>query len=187
MSSHADGREQVIRQAASDYARVTADDANPDLFAPLTFLLAQVRKALGMDVAFVSRFVDGKRVFEVVSSQGECVAALQPGKLDPLMDTYCQRIVEGRLSTVIPDTTLNAQASALPITAALNIKAYLSAPVLLRDGTVFGTVCCISHAARSDLRESDAQALRAVADAVAASIDLRKGKIRYASWTTPKE
>ena len=173
---------RAIHDLAQRYAVATADAAQPDLYQPLTFLLAQVRNQLSMDVAFVSRFLDNKRLFEVVSVQGEAMPGLAPGESDPLLDTYCQRIVDGRLPRVIPDTSQNQDASQLAVTQSLRIKAYLSAPVLLSSGAVFGTVCCISHKTRFDLREADAKALQAVADAVARSVDLRLGKLRYVSF-----
>jgi GAF domain-containing protein len=76
------------------------------------------------------------------------------------------------------------ESSDLAITQSLAIRAYLSAPVVLENGHVFGTVCCISHQVRADLRDRDAKALASVAQAVAASVT-RGGTIRYASWTNP--
>lgn len=171
-----------IHAAVNEYAVATSTRANPDLYRPLTFLLAQIRKALALDVVFVSRFVDSKRVFEVVSAQGEAATAIVAGLSDPLLDTYCQRIVDGRLPAIIADTSASPEAAALAITRSMNIRAYLSAPVVLPNGQVFGTLCCISHQVRPDLREADAQALAAAAQAVATSIT-SAGTIRYASWT----
>lgn len=174
-------RADQIDEAVREYAAATSQEAQPDLFRPLTFLLAQVRRMLAIDVVFVSQFVDNERVFEVVSAEGEAASHIVPGKADPLLDTYCQRIVDGRLPAVISDTGALHEAAGLEITQALNIRAYLSAPVVLSNGRVFGTVCCISHQVRPDLRERDAQALAAVAQAVAASVT-RRGSIRYAAW-----
>lgn len=172
-----------ILKAAHEYAVATSSEVKPALYQPLTFLLAQVRRSLGMDVVFVSRFVDTERIFEVVSAEGEAASAIVPGGSDPLLDTYCQRIVDGRLPVIIPDTNASPEAASLGITGVLNIRAYLSAPVVLPNGQVFGTVCCISHSPRLDLRDDDAKALAEVARAVAASVT-RSGTIRYASWTT---
>ena len=177
-------RADRILTAAQEYAHATADQARPELFRALTFLLAQVRNRLALDVVFVSRFVNQERVFEVVSAEGEATSLVAPGNSDPLLDAYCQSIVDGRLPAVIADTSALNEAASLAITNALAIRAYLSAPVLLPNGRVFGTVCCISHQVRPDLRERDAIALRAVAKAVAASIT-PGGTIRYASWTAP--
>jgi GAF domain-containing protein len=177
-------REQDIRAAAENFAMAADDAARPDLYQPLTYLLAQVRRVLGMDVVFVSRFVDRERLFEVVSAEGRDARQIVPGASDPLLDSYCQRVVDGRLPAVIPDTAASPEAASLAITGTLGIQAYLSAPVVLPNGAVFGTVCCISHRVRPDLRDADARALAAVANAIAASID-RKGLIRRASWVPP--
>lgn len=175
-------RAEQVREAAASFAVATAGEATPRLYEPMTFLLAQVRQSLGMDVVFVSQFVDRERVFEVVSAAGERTPQIAPGHSDPLLDTYCERIATGRLPAVIRDTLAIGAAAELPITQTLQIRAYLSAPVVLANGKVFGTLCCISHSPRQDLRDRDAEALAEVARAVAASID-RNGRIRYASWT----
>lgn len=176
-----DRTDQIIGTAQA-FGMASSTGASPELYEPMTFLLAQVRQALGMDVVFVSQFVDQERVFEVVSAAGEHASQFTPGRSNPLLDTYCQRIVEARLPAVIRDTQDIPAAFELPITQALQIRAYLSAPIVLADGAIFGTVCCISHSPREDLREKDAAALAEVAKAVAASID-RNGRIRYARWT----
>ena len=177
-----DAQQDRATRVLAEFARATAEDGSPELYKPLTFLLAQVRRSLDLDVVFVSQFIDQDRVFEVVSAEGEAASILMPGRSDPLLDTYCQRIVDGRLPVIIPDTSASPEAESLAITRTLNIRAYLSAPVILSNGQVFGTVCCISHKARPDLREADAKALAAVAQAVAASVT-SAGALRYASWT----
>ena len=177
-------RADQILSAVVAYAMATSGEARPELFQPLTFLLAQVRRSLAVDVVFVSQFVDKERVFEVVSAEGGSSSPIAPGNSDPLLDTYCQRIVDGRLPAIIADTSALHEAASLDITRLLNIRAYLSAPVVLPNGRVFGTVCCISHHARPDLRARDAEALQSVAQAVATSVT-SGGTIRYASWTPP--
>ena len=177
-------RAELVLAAVEEFARATSDQARPELYRPLTFLLTQVRRHLGMDVVFASRFVDKQRLFEVVSAEGEAASLVAPGRSDALLDSYCQRIVDGRLPAIIADTSALHEAASLDITRLLNIRAYLSAPVVLPNGRVFGTVCCISHHARPDLRARDAEALQSVAQAVATSVT-SGGTIRYASWTPP--
>lgn len=179
-------RAEAIHSAVQQFAVATANGAQPALYEPLTFLLAQIRRALALDVVFVSRFIDTERVFEVVSAEGEVASTIVPGHADALLDTYCQRIVDGRLPAIIRDTSGSPEAAALAITRTLNIRAYLSAPVVLANGQVFGTLCCISHQVRPDLRDADAQALTEAARAVAASVTAA-GTIRYASWANRHE
>ena len=141
-----------------------ASDPNDEVRA----LLFNVRAVLKMDVAFVSSFVDGRRVFREVSGESEHV---KPGNSDPLEDTYCQRVVDGRIDAVIPDTSLDSEACQLEVTERLHIGAYLSVPVVLSNGRVYGTVCCISHQPRADLGMRERDALETVARLVSTQME----------------
>lgn len=147
---------------------------------PLCAFLGEVRQALGMEVAFVSRIRQGSRVVESVNA-APGAAALRGGDADELDDTYCQMVLDGRLDPVIRDVAAHPQAAALPITQRLRIRSYISATVVLRSGQVFGTLCCYSGQPRADLQAIDAAALQAVADAIAADID-RHGRLTARIW-----
>lgn len=159
-----------------EYAVATADFASEDRHKPLSEFLARVRAALGMDIAFVSQFVDDQRVFRIVSVAAQGPSPVAPGNSDPLVDSYCKRIVEGRLPRAIPDTDASAEAKALAITQRLAIGSYLSVPIVLRNGEVYGTLCCFSHLARPQLGEADVLGLQDVANVIAAGID-RTGRV----------
>lgn len=106
-------------------------------------MLRAIREHLGMDVAFVSEFTAKRRVFRLVDS----TYPNQPVKVngsDPLEESYCQRIVDGRLPELITDASLVPAAMELPVTAALPVGAHLSIPIRLADGSVYGTFCCFS-------------------------------------------
>jgi GAF domain-containing protein len=168
-------RSHPVVDVAAEIAAATAQAATHTHLRPLSDYLREIREALRMDIAFVSEFVDERRVFAIVDvSAGE--STVVPGASDPLLDTYCKRIVSGELPCLIPDAGGLPEAAALPITQALRIGAYLSAPIVLKSGRVFGTLCCLSHAPQPGLRQYDADALAAVANAIAASID-RHGRI----------
>lgn len=66
--------------------------------------LHSVRVHLGMDVAFVAEFADGLRVFRYVDGNNQSMA-ICAGDSDPLCDTYCERVLDGRLPQLIPDTS----------------------------------------------------------------------------------
>ncbi|TFZ02717.1 GAF domain-containing protein [Ramlibacter henchirensis] len=149
---------------AQAIAFATSAGATDERLRWLTPYLAEVREALGMEVAFVSELVDERRVFQVVSSSRGPDPDLQAGHSDALLDTYCMYVVQGRLPPVIRDVRTSAhRAALLPITERLGIGCYVSASVVLPDGRAFGTLCCFSRSARPDLVESDGDALREVA------------------------
>lgn len=135
-------------------------------------LLRNMRKLLDMDIAFVSEFVGDKNVFRHIDTVPESADLLAIDQSGSLAQSYCKRVVDGRFSNAIADTSKSPEAMALPSTAAMKIAAYISVPVVLRGGEVFGTLCCISHKPRSALGNLQIDALRKVAEMV--SIELEK-------------
>ena len=75
----------------------------------MTELLFSARKLFGMEVAFISEFQDGQRIFRYVDAQ-EGVELIQVNGFDSLEESYCQRIVDGRLPELIQDATRNPEA-----------------------------------------------------------------------------
>jgi hypothetical protein len=65
--------------------------------------LEAVRSHLGMKVAYVSEFVEGRSVFREVDAPG-CEALIKVGDSFSLQDVYCQHILEGRIPELMPDT-----------------------------------------------------------------------------------
>lgn len=133
-------------------------------------MLRAIREHLGMDVAFVSEFTAGRRVFRLVDS----TYPNQPVKVngsDPLEGSYCQRIVDGRLPELITDASLVPAAMELPVTAALPVGAHLSIPIRLADGSIYGTFCCFSYTPDITLTGRDLALMRVFADLAGRQID----------------
>jgi GAF domain-containing protein len=149
----------------------TSDTTSHDSAKTLTELLRNVRCLLQMDIAFVSEFVKGRRLFKYVDAAAESASLVEAGQSHPLEETYCKRIVDGRLPHAIQDSALLPEADQLEATRTLRIAAYLSAPVVLRSGEIYGTLCCISHRPRTSLGPLEVDALRSVAALVARRLD----------------
>jgi EAL domain-containing protein (putative c-di-GMP-specific phosphodiesterase class I) len=125
-------------------------------------VLELARIHLGMDVAWSSRFVGADQVFTNVSA--DTGVPLPPsGSSLPLAGSYCVRVLDGRLPTVIPDTGANLIARELPITRDLDIGAYVGVPIRLSDGRVDGMLCCVSSGPRPELSGRDQGALEMLA------------------------
>lgn len=129
----------------------------------LSRVLAIVRKHLNMDVAFISEFDEGKRVFKFVDA-GDSVVPLSAGQSDPLEDTYCKQIVDNRLPGIIPDARKNKITRALEVTERLSIGAYLGIPIVLSNGQVYGTFCCYKETQDDSLNDRDMSFLSAIAE-----------------------
>jgi EAL domain-containing protein (putative c-di-GMP-specific phosphodiesterase class I) len=128
-----------------------------------------IRDHLNMDVAFVSEFRRSDRIFRHVDARGR--TPIRPGDAAPLEQGYCQRVVDGRLPQLIPDTRRVAAAMQLPETAAIPIGAHVSVPIRLADGRVYGTLCCFSFSADPSLGERDLAVIRVFAELLAEQID----------------
>lgn len=129
-------------------------------------LLGSVRAHFDMDVAFVGEFIDGRRVFRYVDTAwADCPVVEGCG--DPMEDSYCLRVVDGRLPPVLTNAALHPEAASLPVTAALPVGGHMSVPIRSAAGEVLGTFCCFATRPRAALRDGDAAVLRVVADVVA--------------------
>lgn len=126
-------------------------------------LLPSARTMLGMEVAFVSEFRDGRRVFRHVATNGE-FAPIQVNGSDPLEESYCQRVVDGRLPELITDAGQNDEAKKLPATQSLPVGAHLSVPIRFKSGRVYGTFCCFSREPDSTLGVRDMATMHFFAD-----------------------
>jgi GAF domain-containing protein len=161
-----------LAEIARSIAFATSAGTTDERLQALSTYLAEVREALGMEVAFVSQLIEHQRVFKVVSKSAGSHSPINVGQSDPLLDTYCMYVLQGRLPPVIRDIHIAGhEAALLPITERLGIGCYVSAPVVLSNGRAFGTLCCFSRQARPDLVDQDGEALRDVARAIAAAVE----------------
>jgi EAL domain-containing protein (putative c-di-GMP-specific phosphodiesterase class I) len=137
--------------------------------ADLGHILRAVRTHLGMDVGFVSEFVGGRRVFRHVETATgkECI---EVGGSDPLEESYCYWIAEGKLARLICDPNDHPVSAALPVTQALPVGAHLSVPIKLRDGRTYGTFCCFSFKPNHSFTERDMATMEAFAEVAACQI-----------------
>lgn len=131
--------------------------------------LEAVRQHLGMEVAYISEFVDNDSVFRVVDAPG-LEALIKPGDSRSLDDVYCRHILAGRLPELIPDTSAIPLSAGMPITRAIPIGSHVSVPIRLDDGSVYGMFCCLSPQTNSSLNVRDLQVMRAFADIAAGEI-----------------
>ena len=133
-------------------------------------MLTGARSFLGMDVAFIGEFTQDSRIFRYVDGAADC-PGVRVGAADALEDSYCRRIVDGRLPELIPDARLLPAAAELAVTAALPVGAHLSVPILLSDGSVYGTFCAFAHTGRDDLQLRDLAVMRMLASLVAGRLE----------------
>lgn len=146
------------------------DGMSPPGAGAIDLILQTVRTHLGMEVAFVAQFSEGRRVFRQIAA-GERPAPMKVGDSHPLEESFCQRVVDGRLPELIQDAALVPEAAAMPVTKALPLGAHLSVPIRLKDGTVYGTFCCFSYTPNYSLNSRDVSFMHAFAHLTAQYVE----------------
>jgi EAL domain-containing protein (putative c-di-GMP-specific phosphodiesterase class I) len=154
----------------SHFAIAPAPRDNQSIDDTLQNILRAIRQHLGMDAAFLAEFAHGKRCIRYVDA-AQPDHPIKAGDADPLEDTHCQRVVDGRLPELLPDAQAHPVAAALPITAQLRIGSHLSVPVRLSDGRIYGTFCCVSQQPDQTLKERDLELVRVFASLAATHIE----------------
>lgn len=157
---------------SNQFVVATSDASSNIMASAITGLLRDARILLEMDIVFVSEFVEGQRLIRWVDKAAGAEETIKEGQSNPLEETYCQRVVDGRLPLAIPDANLVPEAANLDVTRVHKIRTYLAAPIVLSNGQIFGTLCCISHQPRTAMGNRQTDALRIVAERVA--VELQK-------------
>jgi len=137
-------------------------------------LLGTARSALGLSLAFLSRLDGVTQHLEVVETAHPDL--IGDGATQPQETSFCQTILDGRLPPVIPDVERFPVAMNLPAARENGIRSYVSAPVVLSDGSLYGTFCAAGFAADDQLGERDRALMELLAQAAAVLIepDVRK-------------
>lgn len=125
----------------AEFMVVTAEGADIDSYDPLSSLLKRMRKAFGVEFAFICEWSGGDPVVRRVP-EGEEPAA------DPLQCEYGQRLLEGAEPT--------------------EGWSFHAVPVVTEDDVVHGTLCCFMPDRKG---EGASRALHSVAHLIAAWFD----------------
>lgn len=146
----------------ADLLVATADTADAGVDAQVQEVLRLLREKLDMDVVFVSRFEHGRRtILRVEHRAGRTVVT--PGQSDPLEESWCQRVVDGRLPQMVADARPLIAAKKVPAPP-FPVGTHLSTPVSSRDGSTFGTLCCFSFEPKPGVHEQDLKRLKYAAE-----------------------
>jgi EAL domain-containing protein (putative c-di-GMP-specific phosphodiesterase class I) len=133
-------------------------------------ILALARNQLGMDVAFVSAIEHGLEQIRAIDGDAESFG-LDGGIAIPLEESYCNRMIKGRLPNAVPDTRHEERVRDLAVTASAGIGAYVGVPVHLWDGRLYGTLCCLSHSPEPSLDERDVRFMHVLATVISDQIE----------------
>lgn len=125
------------------------------------------------------------RVFRYVDSALDN-SPVKVGDSGPLSESYCQRVIDGRLPSVIQNALELPGALELSATSTLPIGAHMSVPIRLTNGRIYGTFCCFSHAADRSLNTRDRDLMAAFAEVIARQLDLDLEAQRFRDETVQR-
>ena len=132
-------------------------------------LLVRARESLCLSVAFISRLDGTTQHLEVVESSAQ--VPFEDGATQPQATSFCQAVRDQRLPSVIPDVTRFPAAMELPAAHVPGIRSYISAPIVLRDGTEYGTFCVAGLTANHELSTRDTALVEVLASAAAVILE----------------
>ncbi|HWH45015.1 MAG TPA: HD domain-containing phosphohydrolase [Thermoleophilaceae bacterium] len=139
-------------------------------------VLETVREMLEMDIAYLSEFEDGVQCVRDVNGDADSFG-LTRGTEIPLTDSYCQRMLDGVIPNAIGDAHSVPAVSDLEVTESAGIAAYVGVPVVLSDGTLYGTLCCADHDEKS-LGGREVQFVRLLAKLAARAVEREDEAVR---------
>ena len=138
-------------------------------------MLSDVRRALRMDVAFVSKFDADRLVFRAIEGDGESFG-WREGESFPLDESYCKRVLDGRIPQVVPDAKREEATRDLRVTSEADMGSYCAVALVLSDGRLYGTLCCVSHEPDPWLRERDLRLMERTARWLVEDLE-RRGRL----------
>ena len=140
--------------------------------------LAAARELLGMQLAYIAEANEDEFRFLALDGDAARFGGPSPGTTVPRTDTLCDRMLRGRIGNVVSDVASTPGAD--DATRSVGVGAYVGVPVRLVDGTVYGSLCCVSDHPSPGLRERDARLLDVLARIIADQIDRERQQRREA-------
>ena len=133
--------------------RPTASAADGEVRAKLQMACRE----LSADTALLTEIRDGREHIRWGVGENGYV-----GRAFALRDTICERLLDGRIGSVVADT---AAEPALNGVALGEVRAYIGVPFHTADARAY-VLCCLAHETRPDLGAADVRFLQGVAESL---------------------
>jgi GGDEF domain-containing protein len=140
----------------------------PDFGSAARATLEYLRAHTGLDAWAVGRW-DGEYWVALEASEND--VGLRRGATFLWSDSLCTRMVAAEAPRIAPDCEAVQAYRDAPIQKRLPVAAYAGAPLTLRDGTLFGTLCGFSATPASESLRAHEPLLTLLARLLAAVVD----------------
>jgi EAL domain-containing protein (putative c-di-GMP-specific phosphodiesterase class I) len=131
-------------------------------------LLRTAKKSLGLSLTFLTRLDGEVQYLEIVESS---IPFFRDGQTQPQATSLCQAILDGKLPSVIPNVAKLPEAMKTRAARFPRIRSFVSVPVSLSDGTLYGTFCAAGFTADNQLTKRDHALMEVLASAAATLIE----------------
>lgn len=132
--------------------------------------LARLCNHLGMDIAYISEVTDTDIFVRALYAPD--LPNLPNEKIILERETgFCHYIINGVIPPILHDVSSYPAVANLAMRTDFDIQAFMGLPLLRPDGSVYGTLCCISHKPNPTLNERDLETIRFFAEFAAEQID----------------
>jgi GAF domain-containing protein len=84
-------------------------------------------------------------------------------------------VLDGRIPQVVPDAKGEDATKDLRVTSEADMGCYCAVPLVLSDGRLYGTLCCVSHEPDPWLRECDLRIMERTARWLVEQLERRGG------------
>lgn len=152
------------QELAADVAIVQAIDG-------VDAILRDVCRLTGMRFAAVARVTSDRWIACQVLDRIEF--GLNPGDELKISTTICDEIRQSGVAVIIDDVNADPAWASHRTPALYGFRSYLSLPIVLADGSFFGTLCAIDPDARAAKLADVVAAIMAHAATIAAALDQR--------------
>lgn len=122
-------------------------------------VLSFLRQRLGFDLWMVTRANGDDWTVLHCEDHGYEV---QPGSVLRWSDSFCSEMVNGNGPRIAPDAQLVPCYAVAPIREQLTIHSYIGVPLLLSDGSLFGTLCAIDPNCQPEKIKDDQELIEMV-------------------------
>jgi EAL domain-containing protein (putative c-di-GMP-specific phosphodiesterase class I) len=132
-------------------------------------LLRTAKRSLKTSATFLTRMDGTTQHLEVVESSIPLLFA--EGARVRQETSLCQAVHDGELPPVMPDLRTFPAAMALPAARLPRIRSFVTVPVRLSDGSLYGTFCAAGLTSDPELTERDRALLSVLASAAATLVE----------------
>lgn len=151
--------------------KLAADAARDGEDGIIRRVLEEAATLTGMGFVAVARVTDTRWVACQIFDQIDF--GMSPGDELRISTTICSDIRESGNAVVIDDVSANPRWHTHPAPALYGFKSYVSLPIVLADGSFYGTLCAIDPQPRKLARPDIVEALKGLAARVATILSKR--------------